>query len=355
VVPTGTPAGGPNNDRPVVGTGPYRVSEYKRGHFLRLVRNPHFRVWARAAQPEGNPDVIELRIGGTQHSEARAVEQGRADWDDIFPPDQLQTARTQFPAQLHITPQASTLFLALNNKRRPFSDVSARQALAYAFDRTPLIRAFGGSDLAAPTCGILPPSFPGYRPFCPYVADPGDAGSGPDLERARALVRASGTKGALVKTLEVTRAPGPFGPIEDTLNRTLRELGYRVSVLKVPDLNSYFDHIVGGAAPVDAAGSGWAQDYPAPSTFMVGLLACGQQLYLCDRALDRKMQQLGALQTRDPQRANAGWAALDREVAERALVIPLTNGKAVDFVSKRVGNYQHHPLYGLLLDQLWVR
>ena len=25
------------------------------------------------------------------------------------------------------------------------------------------------------------------------------------------------------------------------------------------------------------------------------------------------------------------------------------------FVSERVGNYQHHPLFGVLLDQLWVR
>jgi len=36
-------------------------------------------------------------------------------------------------------------------------------------------------------------------------------------------------------------------------------------------------------------------------------------------------------------------------------VIPLTTGKATDFVSKRVGNYQSHPVFGVLLDQLWVR
>jgi ABC-type transport system substrate-binding protein/class 3 adenylate cyclase len=355
VVPAGTPPGGPKDDRPVVGTGPYRISEYNRGHFLRLVRNPHFGVWSRAAQPDGNPDVIELRIGGTQDSQARAVEQGRADWVDDFPADQLLTARTQYPAQLHITPQASTLILALDNKRRPFSNVSARKALAYAFDRRRLISALGGSDLAAPTCGILPPSFPGYRPFCPYVAHPGDAGSGPDLVRARALVRASGTGGSPVTTLKIIKAPGPFGPIEDELNRTLRELGYRVSVLKTPDVSSFFKHLVGGAEPVDAAGSGWNADYPAPSNFMVALVGCGQQQYVCDRALDRRMQQLSALQIRDPERANAGWAALDREVAERALVIPLTTGKATDFVSKRVGNYQSHPVFGVLLDQLWVR
>jgi hypothetical protein len=35
--------------------------------------------------------------------------------------------------------------------------------------------------------------------------------------------------------------------------------------------------------------------------------------------------------------------------------VPYLNLKANDFVSKRVGNYQHHPTFGRLIDQLWVR
>jgi peptide/nickel transport system substrate-binding protein len=36
-------------------------------------------------------------------------------------------------------------------------------------------------------------------------------------------------------------------------------------------------------------------------------------------------------------------------------VIPLVNPKRVDFLSRRVGNYQYNPQWGILLDQLWVR
>jgi hypothetical protein len=35
--------------------------------------------------------------------------------------------------------------------------------------------------------------------------------------------------------------------------------------------------------------------------------------------------------------------------------VPLVNPKAVDVLSKRVGNYQDSPPLGLLIDQLWVR
>jgi hypothetical protein len=35
--------------------------------------------------------------------------------------------------------------------------------------------------------------------------------------------------------------------------------------------------------------------------------------------------------------------------------VPLIASKDVNFLSKRVGNYQWSPAMGLLIDQLWVR
>jgi hypothetical protein len=46
---------------------------------------------------------------------------------------------------------------------------------------------------------------------------------------------------------------------------------------------------------------------------------------------------------------------LDRSVTDRAFVIPYINPKATDFVSQRLKNYQHHPEFGLLIDQVWLR
>ena len=43
-------------------------------------------------------------------------------------------------------------------------------------------------------------------------------------------------------------------------------------------------------------------------------------------------------------------------MVDRAAVVPLITHKSLDFVSKRVGNYQSNPYpVGVLLDQLWVR
>ena len=43
-------------------------------------------------------------------------------------------------------------------------------------------------------------------------------------------------------------------------------------------------------------------------------------------------------------------------VAEYAApIVPVDNARNVDLVSKRVGNYEYNPQWGVLLDQLWVR
>ena len=53
--------------------------------------------------------------------------------------------------------------------------------------------------------------------------------------------------------------------------------------------------------------------------------------------------------------SNDSWSRLDRWLTDNAIAIPYLNLKTTDFTSRRLGNYQHHPEYGLLIDQVWVR
>lgn len=348
VVPGGRPLPGAG---PVPGTGPYRIERYERGRLIRFVRNPYFRAWSSAAQPHGIPDVIELR----NRSDARGladVVNGRADASDV-PDGRLDDVRTRYPAQVHITPRAATLLVQPNTTRPPFNSFAARQALAFAVDRARLVELASGSDVLQPTCQVLPPNSPGYRPYCPYAARPtGGSWTGPDLARARELVRRSGTRGMRVDMITV-RGDALFSPAAEVVADALRLLGYRVSLRTYPDQGAYFGAYRSVADFVEVAFSGWIQDYPAPSNFITGLFACNP--YFCDRAFETRTQRLFALQTREPKVATEQWAQLERELVERAIAIPLVNPNEVTFVSKRVGNFQRHPVLGTLISQLWVR
>jgi YVTN family beta-propeller protein len=348
VVPSGTPLPGA---RPVPGTGPYRIERYERGRLIRLVRNPHFRAWSSAAQPQGIPDVIELRARSDARARLAAVQNARADVSDV-PDDRLDDVRTRYPAQIHITPRAATLLVQLNTTRPPFDSVAARRAVAFAADRARLVELAGGSDVVQPTCQVLPPSSPGYRPYCPHTASPnGGSWTAPDLARARELVRRSGTRGMRVDM--ITESGTLFSSAAEVVADALRLLGYRVSLRTYPDFGAYFGAYGSVADSVEVAFNGWIQDYPAPSNFIRGMFACNP--YFCDRVFETRTRRLLAMQAREPQVATEQWARLERELVERAIAIPLVNPKEVSFVSKRVGNFQRHPVFGTLISQLWVR
>jgi peptide/nickel transport system substrate-binding protein len=62
-----------------------------------------------------------------------------------------------------------------------------------------------------------------------------------------------------------------------------------------------------------------------------------------------------ALEPTAPGSANEAWAAIDRQITNQAPWLPLYNPRLNIATSSRVGNYQYHPFFGLLLDRLWVR
>lgn len=359
IVPTGTPVTG---DRPVLGTGPYRIASYNPETQVRLVRNRHFRMWSKAAQPEAAVDEIVLELGGTADAHLTAIQRGRADSFVAFrgfPQDRLQETRTRYAAQLHVTPKTTTFYFLLNTNRPPFDDVRARQAVAFAVDRGRLVERLGGDDLAAPACQLLPPNFPAYDRYCPHTLHPSNGGAwtAPNLERAHELIAESGTHGMPVDVVGV-KGEGDFPELTTSLIQTLKQLGYRTRVTRLTPEEYFTGKVLfGQPGPngIEAAPFGWITDYPSPANVMSGNLPCPINPYTCDPARDRKLRELVELQARDAQAANEGWARLDREVTDQAIIVPVINPNVIDFVSRRVRNYQRHPVFGMLLSQVWVR
>ena len=67
------------------------------------------------------------------------------------------------------------------------------------------------------------------------------------------------------------------------------------------------------------------------------------------------MRRAGRLQTTDPVASGKLWAEIDHALTDQAPWVSSTTLPQKVFVSERVGNFQHNPQWGVLLDQLWVR
>jgi peptide/nickel transport system substrate-binding protein len=221
----------------------------------------------------------------------------------------------------------------------------------------------GGPFRAQPTCQILPPNFPGYRPYCPHTFDPDETGTwkGPDLDAARELVEASGTEG-----MEITlwSLPLRFLGVGSYMADVLRELGYVVTLEERDDPGVYFSYINNSENRVHAMLVGWFVDIPVPlgmftilrcDSFVPGVPFNNNHAQFCDPDIDALMEEASSIEVTDPPAANALWAEVDRRLVDAAPLAPLFNRRGMDLVSTLVGNYQRHPQWAVLLDQLWVQ
>jgi peptide/nickel transport system substrate-binding protein len=362
-VPSGPPAGSGAISEPVIpGTGPYRVQSFAPNRRLVLERNPMFRVYSSDAQPAGYPDRIVAQIvDGADPKQLQTaladVQNGRSDWVTDLSPTEIQRLAITAAGQLHSTPFGGVSYLMLNTRRPPFNDLLARRAISFALDRRKIVAITGGELLAQPTCQVLPPTFQGYRPYCPYTKGHDAAlWNGVDLTKARRLAAASGTRGATVNLL-VQAGDSPSLRTARYIASVVDQLGYRGHVLIKGDA---FGASIDPHSQFAGYQLGWLQDFTAASDFVLPLFSCGalngsgvNVSGFCNAQIDRLAAKAGA----EPSAAAAGkaWAGVDRAIVDQAPAVPLYTLRAVDFVSKRVGDYVYNPEYGVLLDQLWVR
>ena len=353
ILPAGTPPRAADARR-VPATGPYVVADYRFKRRIVLTRNPQFREWSQAARPDGYADRIEVRLGVPPSRGVDAVLRGDADTVLAgVDPARARELVTQHAVQTHVEPEFTTEAVVLNTRTPPFDDARVRRALNYAVDRRAVIRAVGGGVVGRATCQILPPNVPGYVRSCPYGA--------PDLRTARRLVAASGTHGMLVtvRTLPVFR--GSARVVVALLNR----LGYRARLKVVPHAPAYFHQLSDSRVRTQAGMAGWVADYPAPSNFVKPLSceaftpASGNNnlnyAEFCDPAIEALMRAAARTQPPGSETADRRWARVDRALVEAAPWVPLYNANSIELVSRRVGGFRFSPMYGTLLDQLWVR
>jgi peptide/nickel transport system substrate-binding protein len=351
------------------GTGPYMWQSYNPNKEAVLVRNPFFKQWSAAAQPEGYPNKIIEKYGLPISEEVTQVENGQADevFDgDIIPSDRLSELNgAQFKDQVHVNPLTADWYMALNTKRPPFNNLKARQAINFAADRSAYVKIGGGPSLAVPTCQVLPPNFPGYAPYCPYTAGSDHTKwTAPDIAKAKQLVQQSGTAGMKVVVNSATDETSKA--LAQQMVSDLNKIGYKASTQLLTGSIQYpFVQNSNNLDKWDVAWSAWYQDYPVPADFLNVLLGCGNIhpgsdaspniAEFCDQKIQAQMTKASQLALTDAAGANKIWAQVDHQVTDQAPWVDLFNPKQIDFLSARVQGYQWNPQWYILIDQMWLK
>jgi peptide/nickel transport system substrate-binding protein len=117
-----------------IGTGPYMLQSWQVGSKLVLVRNPLY--WGKKAKlariivvPIGDPSA---RVQALQSGEVQAI-------DNVDP---TTFSQVKSISHLYIRPPFSVGYIGINQSIPPMNKLAVRQALAYAINKPPVVKAF---------------------------------------------------------------------------------------------------------------------------------------------------------------------------------------------------------------------
>jgi len=323
---------GPNWWKHPNGSGPFRVAQWS-DRLLVLEGVPSYRP--------SPPILHELRIklGLDALDPVTQYEQGQIDLADVplNELDRILAPRSPYRNQLQMQPLFEGNFLFINPALPPFTDPAVRRALVQAIDVTKLVHVTL-QDRVVEAKGIVPAGVLGQDWTASLVPfDPAAASSILHAVTASApLELSSGGSDVLVvlaKALE-------------------RDIHVPVYVLNYdwPDYLADLSHHRFACFLVS-----WLADYPDPEAFLSTLFRSDSP----DNMLGYNDPQIDALLDRashstDPLVRVAIYRAVQQQLLDAAIVVPLYQDVAYILVQPRVHGLPLTPLGILGLERVWI-
>lgn len=312
------------------GTGPFVLDEWDQGNSVTL--KPYEDYWGEKAK------IDELRILAIADPQARAtaVRNGDVDGADLIAPADLQPLKDA-DFQVVDRDPFTVLYLAFNQKTKPFDDIRVRQAIAHAIDKDAVVAASLPEGTAVAT-QFMPDTVLGWSEDVPtYEYDP---------DKARQLLEEAGVAGATITFNYPTDVSRPYMPQPaDTFN-VLRSQLEAVGLKVKPEADmwspDYLDRIT-GSADHGIHLLGWTGDYNDPDNFLGTFFGTQQDEWgFTNRELFQKLAQARGMATTEEQEPL--YAEINADVMEFLPGVPLAHGAPSLAFAPNVSGFQQSPV-----------
>lgn len=317
------------SDRPLVTSGPYRMTSWRLNDHARLDRNINWHDRQKAVE------TIIWKPMDDSLSAMRLFLAGGADIAADYPASRHSWLQEQHSGVAHSVPYLGSYYYAFNTRKPPFDDHRVRTALSLAVERDWIAdEVIGIGNI--PAWGLLPPGLAGPENFKPIWAD---------LPREERLFRA--------KKLLADAGYDADNPLEFEIRFNSSTEHRRVSVAlaamwKPLSVNA---SLFNSEAALHFAAlrqhdfvlarSGWIADIPTADNFlMVHQAANGSGNYsgYDNPAYDELVAK--ALETPDPDQRNAFMRQADEILSADTPVLPLYFYVTRSLVSDRISGWE---------------
>jgi dipeptide transport system substrate-binding protein len=315
------------NTQPI-GTGPFVFKSYQKDAVIRYAANTAY--WG------GAPKVDNLIFAITLDPNVRVqrLKAGECLVGTNMKPETVSTFDNDPNVKIVRNNPLLTAYIALNVKHKFLSDKRLREALWYAFDKKTYTAAVYGGN-ATPAASFLPP---------PMWSHDKTLANRYDLDKARALIKASGYDGS--ELVLFTRIGGSIDGkrAAELMQSDWARVGVKVKVQMI-EWGELLKR--SGKGEHDITFLSWAGDNGDPDNFLTTNMSCqaviggGNKSQWCSKEFDALID--AARKTVDPKKRTELYVKAQKMLYDEVAVIPTVYPVNMVAVNKKVQGFVSSP------------
>jgi len=203
-----------------IGTGPFRFEEWVRGDRIVLTKNPDYHV-------KGLPhlDRVTFRFITDPNAVLAALKAGDVDVSLFgLGPEHVQDVQKDARFQVLVGDTTNDVILAMNNSRKPYTDVRVRRAMTYGINKSDVLKGamFGMGKILGTNVDPLNPYYVDMSKVMPY-----------DPAKAKQLLAEAGYPNGFDTVLKV--APQYYYTVRsgEVIAENLKKIGVNVKIEQI--------------------------------------------------------------------------------------------------------------------------
>jgi len=324
-----------NIDTHPIGTGPFKLKEYRVGSLIRFYR--HEQYWQEPAQIE------QLVFDITPSNTSRLTKLLAKECDIIAYPIAHEKIKQHEGLTLEAVTALNVGYFAFNVNKPPFDNTLVRQAISYAINKQVLLETVyqGKAEIAN---SILPNSSWAY--------DEGISEQEFNPILAKSLLDVAGFPQGFTMDLWVMPVQRPYNPnaiiMAKLIQTDLNDIGIKVNIVSY-QWNTFLHRLRLGEHQSFLLG--WSANNPDPDNFFSPMLSCSasqtgsNSTFWCNKKYDDIIQK--ALQTNNIRQRKKYYSQAMNILAKEVPLIPIAHSKRYQARSNNVTGNVLAPFGGI--------
>ena len=235
-----------------VGTGPFKLKEWKLNEDIELVKNENY--WKEAPKIDG----VEIKVVPDTETQNIMFRNGELDILDLdYMVDYIPTYKEEFKDNLVSVPRVGITYFTFNENIEPLNNVNIRKALSMAIDRQAIVDSMYNGTASIEN-GIFPKGLIGHNENIEAIEY--------NTEKAKEILAAEGYPNGFDMEIAIDSASSDTTKsVLEIISEQLSEIGVNAS-LKTYDESTWL--ATRKAGELGSFMSTWTADYNDPDNFI---------------------------------------------------------------------------------------